>query len=67
MAHIYNCNILNKNEGKIEFEKVYNGNLAEKGEILKRFRNNMKNREKANHEIDHRSTNFFIDFSNGNI
>ena len=67
MAHIYNCNILNKKEEKIEFEKIYNGNLTEKGEILKRFRNNMKNREITNHEIGHRSTNFCKDFSNGNI
>ena len=66
MSHIYNCNVLNKNEGNIKFEKIYNGKLTEQEQILQRFRHNMKHREYTNHEIGYRSTNFCKDFSNGN-
>ena len=44
MIHIYSCEYLNKQEIKIEFSKIYEGNLFEKIEVLRRFNDNMKKR-----------------------
>ena len=44
MNHIYNCKILNKDEPKIEFERVYSGKTEQQKTILKRFELNMKRR-----------------------
>ena len=41
--HIVNfCNILNKEEKIIEYEKINNGTVMEKVEIAKRFQKNLK-------------------------
>ena len=47
MKHIYECEMLNKNENNvIPYEKVYNGNLRQKIEVYKRFKKIWMNREK---------------------
>ena len=67
MSHIYNCRIMNEQQERIEFEKVFNGKLLEQEQILNGFRNNMKIRENNTHVIDiNQSANFCTDFSNGN-
>ena len=48
IQHIYNCKILNKNELKIEFEEIFNENLAKQKMIMKRFEENMKTRNENN-------------------
>ena len=62
MSHIYYCY---GGEGKISYEKVYNGKLKEQEEILNKFRNNMKIRQTKLHEIAGQSANFCTDISNG--
>ena len=45
--HILTCDILNDgNEDKIQMEKMWNGSVAEKTEVLNRFIKNMSEREK---------------------
>ena len=45
--HIMICeNLNNSNENKIEMEKMWNGSVVEKIEVLKRFKENMSEREK---------------------
>ena len=44
MNHIYSCEYLNKQEIKMEFKKIYEGNLFEKNTVLRRFNENMKKR-----------------------
>ena len=48
LQHIYNCKILNKDELKIEFEEIFNENLAKQKMIMKRFKENMKTRNENN-------------------
>ena len=48
LQHIYNCKILNKDELKIEFEEIFNENLAKQKMIMKRFEENMKTRNENN-------------------
>ena len=44
MNHIYSCEYLNKQEIKIEFSTIYEGNLFEKIKVLRGFNENMKKR-----------------------
>ena len=44
IEHIYYCKILNKDEAKIKFEKLYSENAQQQKTILKRFEENMKTR-----------------------
>ena len=44
-SHIYNCKILNINEPKLSYQKIYNGNLIELSYILERMKENLKKRE----------------------
>ena len=47
MKHIYECRIFNKNENNvIPYEKVYNGNLRQKIEVYKKFKEIWMKREK---------------------
>ena len=48
MAHILNCQYLNKEEVKKKyiFEQIYSGNLTQQIEILKRFQLNFEERKK---------------------
>ena len=46
MEHIYNCKYLNKQQNKISFKKIYNGNLDEQSRILRIFERNMNERTK---------------------
>ena len=49
MQHIYNCEILNKNEPKVEFIEIFNENIGRQKMVMKRFEENMKIR---NEKID---------------
>ena len=44
MSHIYQCEYLNEQELKIEYEKIFNGNLIEQTKVF--FEQNMKRRNK---------------------
>ena len=48
MKHIYECKQLNTNPIEISYEKVYNGNIEEQTEILRRFQSNLETRRKFN-------------------
>ena len=56
-THIYNCKYLNKEKPTEKFDKIFENNLNKMEYILKRFRQNMKQREKiledkeTSHEI----------------
>ena len=52
MKHIYECKQLNTNPIKICYEKVYNGNIDEETEILRRFQSNLETRRKFNPPCD---------------
>ena len=45
MEHIYNCKILNNEEPKFPYNRVFIGNIGEQVSILRRFITNMKQRE----------------------
>ena len=49
MQHIYNCEILNNNESKVEFIDIFNENIGRQKMVMKRFEENMKIR---NEKID---------------
>ena len=57
MKHIYNCKYLNKEEPRLEYEKLFNGNISEQKCVSKRFEANMKTRneyiDKLKEESDH--------------
>ena len=44
MDHIYQCEFLNDQEEKIEYEKIYNGNIIEQTQVFRNFEKNMKKR-----------------------
>ena len=44
MNHIYNCEYLNEEEPKIEFERIFKGNLFEQIRVFRKFEKNMKKR-----------------------
>ena len=48
MKHNYECKQLNTNPIEISYEKVYNGNIEEQTEILRRFQSNLETRRKFN-------------------
>ena len=51
MNHIYSCEYLNKQEIKIEFSKIYEGNLFEKIKVFRRFNDNMKKRNEEKSKV----------------
>ena len=53
MNYIYSWKILNKDEPKIEFERVYSENTQQQETILKRYELNMKRRKKTWIEMNH--------------
>ena len=52
MIHVYNCLKLNSKEPETNFEKIFGDNLKEIGKIEKRFRENMKKRERFQEILD---------------
>ena len=47
MENIYVCEIYNEEDTPIlQYEKIFNGNLKQQVEVYRRFKNNMKKREK---------------------
>ena len=46
MSHIYQCEYLNEQQLKIEYEKIFNGNLIEQTKVFRIFEQNMKRRNK---------------------
>ena len=53
MEHIYNCKILNEEEPIISYNQIFKGNIGEQVTILRRFENNMKQREQIQKENLH--------------
>ena len=57
MRHIYNCKYLNKEEPRLEYEKLFYGNISELKCISKKNEANMKTRkeyiDKLKEESDH--------------
>ena len=46
MSHIYECEIWSKNnQPKIEYSKIFNGNISEQILVYRRFRENMERRK----------------------
>ena len=46
MIHIYECDILNKEEKMtVPYEMIYNGNLRQQLDVYKKFKQNMDKRE----------------------
>ena len=45
MKHIYECKLLNDEQVKVCYEKIFQGNIKEQTEILRRFENCMEKRE----------------------
>ena len=52
MIHIYYCRELNRKEPETNFEKIYGENLKEIRNIEKRFRKNIKERERFQEILD---------------
>ena len=47
MVHIYKCELYNcEKQPRIQFEKIYNGNLKEQIEVYNKFKQNMNIRAK---------------------
>ena len=45
LAHIYECNLLNKKKIEISYDKIYNGTLIEQHYIINRMKENLNNRK----------------------
>ena len=52
MSHIYNCEMLNKNETNLSYETIYTGNMKQQIEVYKIFKQNSDQREFIQSEID---------------
>ena len=46
MKHVYECKTLNIEPVNICYEKIFNGNIKEQIELLRRFEENMEKRKK---------------------
>ena len=53
MEHIYDCKLLNNEEPIIAYNQIFKGNIGEQVTILRRFENNMKQREQIQNENFH--------------
>ena len=54
MEHIYNCKQLNKDDIKVKYENIYEGNVRNMKIILNRFEQNLKKRNEIFHVIQNR-------------
>ena len=52
MSHIYNCEMLNKNETNLSYETIYTGNMKQQIEVYKIFKQNLDQREFIKSEIE---------------
>ena len=52
MSHIYNCELLNKNEPNLSYETIFTGNLKQQIEVYKIFKHNLDQRELIKSEIE---------------
>ena len=51
MEHIYNCISLNETEPKVNYQRIFEGNVNNTRSILKRFELNMNIRNEKHHVI----------------
>ena len=51
MKHIYNCELMNnRQKPRIEYEKIYTGNISEQIEVFRKFEINLERREIVTNE-----------------
>ena len=52
MSHIYSCESLNQKKSRIEYDRIYNGNLENIKEILTRMKANLETRIRLKSRIE---------------
>ena len=69
MQHVFSCEYLNKKETKLEYEKLFHGNLSEQKIIAEIFEEKMQKRNIKNEDSDHgnlfKDPPFSVDKGNG--
>ena len=69
MQHVFSCEYLNKKETKLEYEKLYHGNLCEQKIVAEIFEEKMQKRNMKNEDSDHgnlfKDPPFSVDNGNG--
>ena len=66
MEHVYNCKFLSSEEVNVKFKKIYEENVDDLKTILKRFEQNMNNRDKQYHVIQKCDPPVSVVYESGN-
>ena len=66
MEHVYNCKILSSEEVNVKYEKIFEENVDNLKTILKRFEQNMNNRDKQYHVIQKCDPTVSVVYESGN-